>query len=419
LTLIPASETLPGQPSEIRILGFTPEQYRVGLACVLFASSFFVIIEPAPSELFFTLLLVACLSGGLTLHALLAPLIFLLLIYNLGGFISLQQPLTDPGKSRMFMIISAYMAVMGMFFAAFVAHRPRERLEAMNSAWIFGATIAAILGVVGFLDIGGLGDRLTLYGRATSTFKDPNVFSTYIIYPTVVATQRLLTGNTKRPFLLIFSVLMLLAGQFLALSRGAWVFYILATLIMVFLTFIFSTNAALRGRITLMTFAGGAVVAILIAALLAIEPVRQIFLIRFSLEQKYDFGEVGRFGNQLNSIPLLLERPLGFGPLEFSNIFPEAPHNTFLNAFSAYGWLGGVSYFALIIISIWVACRTVFRSSPYRDLAIPIFATLICLFLQGVQIDTDHWRHFYWLLGFAWGLFLAAELARQNELVRP
>jgi O-antigen ligase len=106
---------------------------------------------------------------------------------------------------------------------------------------------------------------------------------------------------------------------------------------------------------------------------------------------------------------------LGFGPYEFHFIFPEDPHNTFLNAFASYGWLGGLSYFALVVISIWVACRTVFRASPHRDLAIPVFATLICLFLQGVQIDTDHWRHFYWLLGFMWGLFLAAELARQNE----
>jgi hypothetical protein len=406
---------LTGLLPEIRVFGFNAEQYRVGLACLLFATSFFVIVEPAPSEFLFALLLLTCLPGGLTLHALIAPLILLLLIYNLGGFISLQQPLTDPGKSQLFVIISAYMALMGMFFAAFVAHRPRERLEAMNSAWIFGATIAALLGIIGFLDLGGLGDRLTLYGRATSTFKDPNVFSTYIIYPTVLATQRLLTGNTQRPFLLSFCVLALLAGQFLALSRGAWAFFILATLIMVFLTFIFSTSAALRGRITLMTFAGGAIVAVLIALLLAIEPVRQIFLLRFSLQQSYDFGEISRFGNQLNSIPLLLERPNGFGPLEFSTYFPEAPHNTFLNAFSAYGWLGGVSYFALIMISIWISFRTVFRASPYRDLAIPVFATLICLFLQGVQIDTDHWRHFYWLLGFMWGLFLASELARQNN----
>jgi hypothetical protein len=399
----------------MRIFGFTPEQYRVGLACLLFATSFFVIVEPAPSEFLFTVLLIACLSGGLTLHALIAPLILLLLIYNLGGFMSLQQPLTDPGASQKFVIISAYMSLMGMFFAAFIAHRPRERLEAINSAWIFGATIAAILGIVGFFNIAGLGESLTLYGRATSTFKDPNVFSTYIIYPTVVATQRLLTGNTKSPLLMTFAMIALLAGQFLALSRGAWAFYILATIIMIFLTFVFSTNAVLRSRIAIMAFAGGLIVTILIAALLTIEPIRQIFEQRFSLQQSYDFGEIGRFGNQLNSIPLLLERPLGFGPYEFHFIFPEDPHNTFLNAFASYGWLGGLSYFALIMMSIWVAFRTVFRASPYRDLAIPVFAALICLFLQGVQIDTDHWRHFYWLLGFMWGLFLAAELARQNQ----
>ncbi len=400
---------------ELRIFGFTIEQYRIGLACFLFLTSFFVIVEPAPSEFLFVLLFLSCLGGGLALRPLLVPLIFLLLIYNLGGFMALQQPLNDPGQSRMFVIISTYMAVMGAFFAAFIAYRPRERLEAINSAWILGATIAAIFGVVGFLDIGGLGERLTLFGRATSTFKDPNVFSTYIIYPTVVAAHRLLTGKSRYPVILLLAVIALLAGQFLALSRGAWAFFILATLIMVFLTFVFSENAALRSRISILTLAGAFISAALIAALLTIEPVRQLFEVRFSLQQSYDFGEVGRFGNQLNSIPMLLERPLGFGPLEFARIFPEDPHNTFLNAFASYGWLGGISYFTLVCVSIWIAFRAVFMASPYRDLAIPVFSCLLCLFMQGVQIDTDHWRHFYWLLGFIWGLFIAGESVRNSE----
>jgi Ni,Fe-hydrogenase I large subunit len=29
---------------------------------------------------------------------------------------------------------------------------------------------------------------------------------------------------------------------------------------------------------------------------------------------------------------------------------------------------------------------------------------LFVTILQGVQIDTDHWRHFYLMLGLVWGL---------------
>jgi hypothetical protein len=404
-----------GQADQHLIFGLTTEQYRVALACLMFVSSFFVIIEPAPSEFLFALLFVACVSGGITLDRLLVPLIALLMLYNLGGLISLQQRLHEPGKSQLFVIISAYMAISGIFFAGFVAQNTRSRLEAINTAWIIGATIAGLLGVIGFMNLGGFGEKLTLFGRATSTFKDPNVFSTYLIYPTVVASQRLLLGSSKHPILLTFALLVMLAGQFLALSRGGWAFYILSTLIALLLTFVFSSSTRLRSRITLLSFMGGVTVVVMIALLLTIEPVRRIFEIRFSLQQSYDLGETGRFGNQLNSIPLLLQRPLGFGPLEFSWYFGEAPHNTFLNAFSAYGWLGGISYFALIGVTLWVMFRALFRGSPYRDLVIPVFAVLLCLILQGVQIDTEHWRHFYWLLGFIWGLFIAAERLRANS----
>jgi hypothetical protein len=31
-----------------------------------------------------------------------------------------------------------------------------------------------------------------------------------------------------------------------------------------------------------------------------------------------------------------------------------------------------------------------------------------------VQIDTDHWRHFYWMLGMMWGLFAASSAYAQK-----
>ncbi|MDE2447131.1 MAG: hypothetical protein KGO94_13230, partial [Alphaproteobacteria bacterium] len=134
---------------------------------------------------------------------------------------------------------------------------------------------------------------------------------------------------------------------------------------------------------------------------------QSIFLDRFTLVKNYDSGERGRFGNQLNSIPMLLQLPLGFGPLQFGHIFREAPHNTFLNAFASYGWLGGISYIALVGCNLYIGLWTLFTRSPFRNAAILVFACLAQVTFQGVQIDTEHWRHFYWMLGMMWGLFAA------------
>ena len=40
--------------------------------------------------------------------------------------------------------------------------------------------------------------------------------------------------------------------------------------------------------------------------------------------------------------------------------------------------------------------------------SIALFCAFLTTALQGVQIDTDHWRHFYWMLGLNWGLYAAS-----------
>ena len=82
-----------------------------------------------------------------------------------------------------------------------------------------------------------------------------------------------------------------------------------------------------------------------------------MFVERASLVQDYDVGETGRFGNQIRSLPLLLDRFSGFGPLQFRNDFIEDPHETYLNAFASYGWIGGLSYLAFTAVALFVGWR--------------------------------------------------------------
>jgi hypothetical protein len=132
-----------------------------------------------------------------------------------------------------------------------------------------------------------------------------------------------------------------------------------------------------------------------------------------SLSQDYDLGETGRFGSQLRSINELIERPNGFGPLRFRFHVPEDPHNVYVNAFASYGWLGGLSYALLIIVTACIGWWTVRARLPTQPHVIAIWATLFIQILQGFQIDTDHWRHFWMMLGLIWGLFGLSQ-ARQR-----
>jgi O-Antigen ligase len=374
---------------------------------LLFAVSFYVKSEPAPVEIAFAFAVILFLPYGLSISSLAAPLILLLVLYNVGGVLSYLQIMEDD-KARMFVITSAYMAVTAMFFAFYVATDPQARMPLIKSGLTFGAFIASVLGIVGALNIAGTRDMFSLYGRAMGAFKDPNVFSTYLILPALMLLQGFLTGTQKHKLPAFIGLATILAALFLAFSRGAWLNFLAATALLVILTFVLSNETRLRNRVFLQTVLGGLLALGLLLALLSIPDFNKLFLDRFTLIKNYDAGETGRFGNQLNSIPLLMERPLGFGPMQFRAIFRQDPHNTFLNAFASYGWLGGVTYIALIVTTVVAGAKAVFTRTPWQGWCIVVFCPLVTTVLQGVQIDTDHWRHFYWMLGMMWGLFAAS-----------
>jgi hypothetical protein len=69
-----------------------------------------------------------------------------------------------------------------------------------------------------------------------------------------------------------------------------------------------------------------------------------------------------------------------------------------------------------------VGWRTVFRRGPFQSHAIAIWSALAAMTIQGYQIDTDHWRHFYLMLGLIWGIASAAHLtepARSTRMPSP
>jgi hypothetical protein len=384
---------------------------RVQAAAVwlMMVSSFFVIVEPAPCDLLFAVAVVLFLAHGLTVNVLVAPMILYLLLYNLGGFISFLE-VSNENKAGMFVITSIYMSASAVFFAFYVSDDTGRRMAIFKNGYIVGAVIASIIGLIGYFNIAGLGATLSPIQRAQGTFKDPNVLSTYLILPALLLTQDVMLGTRGWRMLRYGALLIVVACLFLAFSRGAWINFAAAVTMMVLLTFTLTPSAQLRSRIILLAIAGVAVGAILLMALLSVESTRSLFLDRLTLTKDYDSGEFGRFGNQANSIQYLVERPFGFGPTLFRRLFGLDPHNVYLNAFSSYGWLGGVTYFLMVVSTIIVGFRAVLIRTPWQSSSIALFCAMFTTMLQGVQIDTDHWRHFYWMLGLVWGLYAASAI---------
>ncbi len=373
-----------------------------GMLWLLLACSSIAFIEPSPYEFMFVLTIFVFAVVGIRFAPMLIPLVFLLLLFNIGGIVGLI-PFLDEPRSVRFMAVSVYLMLTSIFFAAIMADDTVNRLATMRSGMLFAAWIAAVAGIVGYFNILGTAEYFTLYTRAAGTFKDPNVFGPYMVLPTIYLMQRILCREigALRGFALMSLPLMAI---FFSFSRGAWGNLVGGSLLCVALLFLTSSTAALRQRIAVMAVAGLVVMVAVLLLLLSFDDIREVFNERASLSQSYDIGETGRFGAQMRSIPMLLELPNGFGPLRFGAIFLQDPHNVYVNAFASYGWLGGISYFALIAVTCLVGWRQVFRRTPWQRHAIVIWSVLFVTIVQGFQIDTDHWRHFYLMLGLIWGM---------------
>ena len=174
------------------------------------------------------------------------------------------------------------------------------------------------------------------------------------------------------------------------------------------LMFVTSGLNTVRIRIVGSALLGLCLTGSLIAVLMTIPSLAEIFIARADLVQDYDAGVMGRFGAQLRSLTILLDTPLGFGPYGFAERFGQDSHNVYLNGFSSYGWLGGLAYVALAVSTWLIGVRCVFIATPWQNFQIAAFATYAGVSLEGIVIDTDHWRHYFLLMGIVWGLSAAA-----------
>ena len=384
-----------------------------GVLWLLVFSGGFAIIEPSPYEVVFLLAALVFAATRLRFDPLFAPLLVCLAVFDLGGLLSLI-PWLDNRDSIFFIITTFYVTVTAVFFACVMLEDPEARLKTMRSAFILAAVCASIAGILGYFDVAGLAEPFTRYNRATGTFKDPNVLGPFLVLPLVWLLQGVVLGARQSMARTYLPLLIIITALFLSFSRGAWGAAAASVVMMVALTFFTSRSARLRLRIVALGGAGLGALALLLAIALSIPAIREVFDIRASLSQDYDLGEFGRFGTQLRSLPMLLERPLGFGPLQFRYVFSgEDPHNVFINAFASYGWLGGFAFFALNAMTMYVGWWLALRRGPLQPQAIALWSCLFVQLVQGFQIDTDHWRHLWLFIGCVWGL---AAYVRREEL---
>src|SRR5690606_18473231 len=147
----------------------------------------------------------------------------------------------------------------------------------------------AVIGTLSYLGLFPAADLFLLYGRARAMFKDPNVYGPFLILPAAYALQRVLL---TRGWAMLFSgaiYIILLVGVFVSFSRAACGHAAGPSPLVVLLVFLIGANARAKVRIIILSMAGLASVAVLLAGLLSTPEVSSLFAVRTE-SQNYDTG---------------------------------------------------------------------------------------------------------------------------------
>lgn len=371
----------------------------------------FVFTEPSAYEVFASAAIFVFFASGLALRRGHIPLLAIIVLYCFGLTIAVI-PVVSESNTALWVAVSWFLAATTLFFACAIAEDTERRLKILVSGYMVAAIAASLIAILAYFRAIPGADGFLLYGRAKATFNDPNVLGPFLVLPGLLAIRRTLRFRFSDLVIGGAQVSIIAVAILLTFSRGAWGHFAISAMLFVALLFVVSNDARERARIVASAIAGLAALGILLAVLLSMQDVGELFTERATLTQSYDTGELGRFGRYGLGIQLALERPWGLGPFQFSKVFPEDPHNVYLNAFMTGGWLGGLMYLLFVAATLWLGLKGAMRATPWRPVLLAVWATFAVLTLEGLIIDTDHWRHFWLLAGVLWGGAIAAQRYR-------
>lgn len=370
------------------------------------ASGAIVFTEPAPYDVLMLGLIGLLTLTGLQRYTHLLGLYLVLWLACVAGASIATMASAELARSATHSAVSLYLSLSSFALAAFVARAPRETSALIMRAYVAAALLAATAGIAGYFDaLPGAFEQLTKFGRASGTFKDPNVFGAFLVPAILYLAHLLLTRPAARTVFPLTGLIVLASAVLLSFSRGAWFNLAAALIVYGYLRFITASSNRLRLRLAHLGMLAILLTAAAVTAALQIDAVGSLFAERAELAQDYDVGPDGRFGGQEKAASLALAHPAGIGALQFASLYHhEDVHNVYVSMFLNAGWLGGLLYLCIIGLSIGLGFAHALRPSAHRGIFLVAYAALLGCVIEGTVIDTDHWRHFYLLLALVWGM---------------
>jgi hypothetical protein len=367
-----------------------------------------VLIEPAPSDVLFGLVMaVAFVTGRFRLPAVSRLAVALVTAFVVLNVVSATEVISWEAAGRFF-LISLYLALFSLWVAGYI-DRP-QRARALVRAYLAAALFSAVIGTAALFVPFPDHSMLVLGGkRAKALFKDPNVYGPFLIPIALILAEELFHPRLLRlrPSLRVASFVVLAIGVFFSYSRAAWLNLAIGLIV---LTVIVVLRRPDRRAISLVfTIAAGALA--IAGAVVLTGSLR--FLRERAHEQNYD---VERFASQARGVSEGLTHVFGIGPGQFNVISPEATFSLYIRALAEQGVLGLLVMGALVLATLVFGAVNAMRGrDTYGISAAALLGAWCGLIANSFVVDTIHWRHLWLVAALIW----AGAMRERNAAASP
>jgi hypothetical protein len=366
--------------------------------------------RPAPADVLFIIVLYLSFLLNPKINSKVLIFFMMILVWTISVFFSSIYVLYIPAVQFQ-LLAHSFVAMLGVTACLVAMSWDDRNFHTFMRVYLITCCFVAFLGIIGFA---GNIDLFLWDGRAKALFDEPIAFGAFLL-PGLFASLYLLSRG-GRVVLPLIALGLCTLGAVLSFSRA--VVFSLVVFVPVYFVIVNRRNLARASGYLLI-----AVAIVFVATALAFvsfDGFQAKVLDRMTLAKSYDAAPGGRFSRYLMSIPMILENPLGLGMLEINKYFSEPVHDIFISSFLNYGWLAGVTWLLLTVLSFKVALGN--QRATHSPVALWLSFSLLSQMPTAILQQVEQWRHLWMFLGLLWGFnirnFQTAEPSGRSPL-RP
>ncbi len=383
----------------------------IAMFTTAFALLAFVIVEPAPVDVVFLVLIALTVAARLVDPLLPGAITMLLALYVALTLISIINA-SDTAESIRFEFITLYLVFLGVWLT-WTFRDARATQLAMTAYTLAAAVTAGVSTLARFAPFPG-GDVL-LYDefRVQGLFQDPNVFAAFLVPAAAIVLEEIARPRlfpwSRRVSMVVFMTLA--AGTIVAFSRAGWLNLFLACSTVILMT------TFRRGGLKQVSRVAGVILATAIGGLVLLLTTGSFdFLQQRTQLESYDKY---RFGAQSSAFSAMTDFTFGHGPGQTELGLDLATHSIYGRSAYEQGVLGLVLVSTLMLATLGFAWGLARRDAVVNGVgSAALLGSWLGLVASGFFIDTLHWRHLWVVAALIWvsaasrGRDLSSSIAR-------